>query len=59
MYLEGLKHRHVMASKDMRVVDIPGVTGLDTMLSLDDGKKISMRNILMTMRTQTDYDLYY
>ena len=39
MYFEALKYRHVMALKDMRVVDIPGVTGLDTMLSLDDGEK--------------------
>ena len=38
-YLEGLKHRHVMELKNMRVIEIPGVTGLDTMLSLDDEKK--------------------
>ena len=45
-----------MALQDMRELEIPGVTSLDTMLSLDDGDKIFMRNVLMTTRTQTNYD---
>lgn len=56
MYLESIKNRQVVALKDMKVVEIPEVTSLDTVLSLDNGKKISMRNILMTMRTKSDYN---
>ena len=53
---ESAKFAQIKFLADVRVIDVPGLTSLDTMITTEEGEKISMRNILMTMRTQTDYD---
>ena len=46
----------MVSLKDMKVVEIPRVTSLFTKLLLDNGEKISVCNILMNMKAQTNYN---